>query len=99
MGTKALYQAANVWKTFGTITEYSPSGIEHTTAQTIKAYAANGILYISNLCPGIPLGIYNLAGQLVYEGIAKTEAEQIPLNVRGIYIIMAGSQTIKTIVE
>ena len=96
-GTKARYQAASVWKDFGTIVEYSPTGIEQFEAQTLKAYASNGLLHITGLQPGVHFSIYNLAGQLVYQGIAKTAEEYVSLAARGVYIVAAGEQKVKVI--
>ena len=93
-GTKALYQAADVWKDFGAIVEYTV-GNENISSQTLKAYASNGILHIIGLQPGEPLNIYNIAGQLVYEGVAKDEVEYVSISARGIYIVVAGEQRVK----
>ena len=98
-GTKALYQAADGWKDFGTILEYNPSHTEPVEVPTLKAYASNGILTVSGLQAGEPVSIYSLSGQLVYKGVAKAETEQIPLNVNGIYIVATKNRTIKTIIK
>ena len=94
-GATARYRAANVWKTFGTFDD-TPSGNENITIQSLKACVSDGILYISGIQPGQPLYIYNIVGQLIYNGIAKATEEHIALNARGIYIVVAGGrQTIK----
>ena len=98
-GTKALYQATAVWKDFRMIVEYDPTHIERIEIPILNAYTSNGVLTISGLQAGKPISIYSISGQLVFRGVAKTETEQIPLNVRGIYIVTAENQTIKTIVE
>jgi len=97
-GTKALYQAADVWKDFGAIVEYTV-GNENISSQTLKAYASNGILHISSLRPGVALRIYDFAGRLVYTGIATAAEEYIPLHTRGFYIVAAGEQRVKTVVN
>jgi len=97
-GTKALYEAAPVWKDFGMIVE-STTGIELIENQTLKAYASDGFLHISSLKTGSTISIYSIFGQLVYRGVAKAETERIPLNVNGIYFVTAENQTIKTVVE
>ena len=101
-GTKALYQAANVWKDFGAIVEYTPVSneiIETVGVLSLKAFASNGILNISGLQSDKQIRIYDINGQLVYKGIAKSETEQIPLNTSGIYIVSVANQSIKVIVE
>ena len=98
-GTKALYQAAPVWKDFGTIVEYNPTNTESIENPTLKAYASNSILTISGLQTGKPVSIYSVSGQLVYSGIAKAETEQIPLNANGVYIVTSKNQTIKVAIK
>jgi len=94
-GTKALYADAPTWQNFGTIVEYSYTGNERIPTQTLQAYAANGMLHITGVQSGAPVRVYNLAGQRVYNGIAKAETQQIPLNASGMYIITSGEQTVK----
>ena len=96
IGTKTLYQAAPVWKDFA-IVEYDLTGNDNIHIPTLKAYASNGILYISGLQPGKPLLVYTLSGQLVYQGLAKTAQESVAVATRGIYIIVSEKQTIKVI--
>ena len=98
-GTKSRYQNANVWKNFGTIVEYSPTGNDRIEEQKLKASPSNGSLNISGLLPGKPFFIYSITGQLIYRGIAKTDEEKIALHERGVYIILSGNQTIKTVVH
>ena len=99
IGTRALYQAANVWKDFGTIVEGTPTGVEQVEVQTLKANVSNGMLHISGLRTGESLSIYNATGQLVYQGIAKAAEEYVPLAASGVYIVVAGEQTVKTIMN
>jgi hypothetical protein len=89
-GTTALYKAVDVWKDFGEYKEYEPSGIGAIENQTLKVFSSNGALYITGLRPGETLNIYNLAGQLIYKGVAKAEEELVSLDAQGVYIIEAG---------
>jgi len=98
-GTKTLYQTVYPWRTFGKVVEYNPTYNEKINTQSLKSIAENGILYITGIQPGKPISIYNIVGRLVYKTIANTDAEQIPLNTPGIYIIVAENQSIKTIVK
>ena len=95
--TTALYRAASVWKDFGTIVEYDPASIGQVEPQTLKAFASNGMLYITGIQSGKPLRVFNISGQPVYNGIAKAATEQIPLASHGMYIITSGEQTVKVI--
>ena len=100
-GARTLYQQAEVWKNFGTIVEYSPVGNEAIKAPgakpALQAYASNGILYVSGLQAGKPLNVYNLAGQLVYTGVAKAAELQLALPGVGVYIVVSGGQTVKVV--
>ena len=55
-----------------------PTGNEQLTqdAGQLKAYAANGMLYVSGLQEGATLRVYNLVGALVYHGIAANAETQ-----------------------
>jgi len=96
-GTENLYKEAQVWRFFNIVP--NTVGNETIKSQSLKACASDGILLISGLVTGAPLSIYNLSGQLFYQGLAKAEEEQIPLNTQGVYIVVAGNQRIKTIVK
>ena len=95
VGTKEYYKVSPVWSLFQNIVEYDAVGIEQVASQTLKAYASNGLLYITGLQSGQPLSIYSLSGQLVYQGIAKAADEYVSLAVRGVYIVVAGEQKVK----
>ena len=84
-----------VWREFGAIVEYNPSGIEKSKVSRLNAFISNGVLHITGLQPGQSLRIYNLAGQLVYNNVEKDENEHIPLNTRSIYIVVAGERSVK----
>ena len=95
-GTEALYQEADVWKDFGTIEKYEfTSNASPLAMRGVKVWSQNGVLYITGLTPGKPLYIYNLAGQLVYSGLVKTEEARIPLAWRGPSIVVSGEQSVK----
>ena len=96
-GRTIAYQEDEVWKAFGTIEEYEFSGNETIALPALKAYAANGVLHITGLTPGRPLSVYNISGQLIYQGIAKADEEHIPITGRGVCIVVAGSQHVKVI--
>jgi hypothetical protein len=95
-GKKALYQAAAVWKTFGTISD-DPVGNERAGLQMLKVNASNGVLFLSGLQPGKPLSVYNIAGQLIYKCIATGVSENIYINTSGVFIVVAGEQSVKVI--
>ena len=103
-GRTKAYQEANVWKDFGKFVEFNfdYSSIEQTRRDgtcPVSAWAHDGILHITGLQPGKPFQIFNLAGQYIYKGIAKSEEVQIALPTSGIYVVSAEEQSTKVIVK
>jgi len=68
---------------------------EHLTAQSLKAYAQNGILYVSGLRQGATLQVFNILGSLIYQGKTYEDKVSIPLPGRGVYIVTDGSHGVK----
>ena len=98
--TKALYQETEPWKQFGTFEAYDFTGNEQIPAGSdatgrISAWTQNGTLYITGLQPGLPLCIYTVSGQLVYQVVAQSSTMNIPLPTRGVYIVTDGKNTLK----
>ena len=65
-----------------------------------KAYAENGILYISGLSSTSQkfpssLKVYNLPGALIYQGVTAGDSAEIPLPGRGVYIVTDGTTVVK----
>ena len=81
------------------VTQSSPTPNESIESKSLRVNAANNGLYITGLRPGECLIVFNLAGQSVYQGIAKTEEEHIPLGTVGFYIVVAGERRAKVIVH
>jgi hypothetical protein len=97
-GMKSVYQEAPVWKDFGQIGERALiTGQENIENPALKAYITNGSLHVSGLNPGELLSIYNLTGQLIYKGIAKTSEQQFSLTAGGYYIVIAWDRRVKLI--
>jgi hypothetical protein len=94
-GTRIFYQLNSVWGKFRTFVEYNPTSNEVIETPTLKASSSNGVVHISGLQPGQSLNIYNLSGQLVYSGFANATEYQIPLTLRGVYVVVAGEQNVK----
>jgi hypothetical protein len=80
----------------GTITA-SPVNNEQLTMDNgqLKAWTLNGTLYVSGLTEGNVWNVYNLYGQLIYNGIADGNEVKIALPGRGVYVIQSDNQTIK----
>ena len=79
--------------------ENTPTANETINVQSLQACVTNGVLYVAGLPAGKPFSIYSISGQLVHQGTAKAETEQIPLHTQGVFIIVAGNQAIKAIVK
>ncbi|GHT67983.1 hypothetical protein AGMMS50239_32140 [Bacteroidia bacterium] len=70
---------------------------ERPQAKALKAYVQNGTLHVGGLTAGKQWAVYNLSGALVYQGIASGDEADVPLSVRGVYIVKSGSKTIKVV--
>ena len=96
-GTENLYKVAPVWKDFK-ISTYTVDN-ENINTQSLNAYSTKGMMQINGLLTGQSLYIYSINGQLVYQGIANAEQEQIPVATSGVYVVVAGEQKVKVIVN
>lgn len=65
----------------------------------LKAYARDGILFVSGLTAGDNWSVYSFSGILIYRSIAAGEEANISLPDRGIYIIQSGNRTAKIAVN
>ena len=94
-GAKAAYAAADGWKEFKNIIEMPATSIDtiHKNVASIRSTPV-GITVESN--EGIPVFVYSLSGQKVYESNVQGN-RQIRLN-KGIYIVKAGETVKKVIV-
>lgn len=94
-GSKALYEKANIWKDFGTITETDYSGLSAPEVTNTLIYATKKGICIDSQ-HRIPVAIYTLPGTLLYEGWAEG-VTLIPFH-KGMYIVNAGETTTKVVV-
>ena len=65
--------------------------------QPLRAWAHNGMLHVSGLVSGEFLNVYNYLGILIRHDIAVDSEVNIPLSIRGVYIIKSGNRTTKVI--
>jgi hypothetical protein len=97
-GTKALYEAAPVWKEFGTIKEDAGTGMEAVDVANIKAYLHNHTLYISSPAAET-IEVYSFSGAKLFS--AHKDAGEATFTVPTILkaVIVRGSSgwTLKTI--
>ena len=90
-GTESAYSNAQVWKDFTIATIVGNENIE---SKSLKAWSDNNHIHICGLYRGEPLSIYNLAGQILYQGRAKAEEEHISLGIDGFFIVVAGERRV-----
>ena len=64
---------------------------------TLRAWAYDGLLYITGLSEGKGLSVYNVSGALVYQTVAVSDKVEIPLNVKGGYIVISGNRSVKVV--
>ncbi|MCL2649592.1 MAG: T9SS type A sorting domain-containing protein [Candidatus Azobacteroides sp.] len=73
------------------ITDYPSTGNKLVNISDLNVYADNGTIYVKNLPEAAKVSVYDLAGKL----ITQTSATEIPLNVKGIYIVKVNNQAFK----
>ncbi len=72
------------------------SGIENVPqTKALKVWLQNGQLHVSGLTINQPWSVYNVSGVLVHQRIAESDEANVPLPVRGIYIVTSGSNRVK----
>ena len=64
--------------------------------EQLKAYAENGVLYVSGLQADRTLSVYNAMGILIHVG-AESARHAYPLPGRGVYIVTDGKTTVKVV--
>jgi hypothetical protein len=71
------------------------TGNEQLTNDQLKAYAQDGVLYISGLAAGAELRVYNVMGVLVAS--PNPLQRGIALPARGVYIVTDGKSVVKVV--
>ena len=67
-------------------------------ANPLRAYMYNeNLLQIKGLTVDATLSIYDAIGALVYQSKATSEEMNIPLSVKGVYIIQSGNSTVRVV--
>jgi hypothetical protein len=81
-----------------TATYREATGNEQLTMnnEQLKAYAENGVLYVSGMPEGATLRVYNLIGTLIYQSVGA-DLCVCPLPARGVYIVTDGKTTVKVV--
>ena len=81
----------------------TPTGIEPVvetqgiaSLQVIQAISVDGGLQVRGLTPGETFAVYNMSGRLIYNAKATAPEQLVPLDVRGIYVVVSGNRRVKT---
>ena len=96
------YKTLTVWRD-GRSCEISlnfnkSAGIDKLAPENpLKAEMQNEMLYVSGLISGEVWSVYSVSGMLIYCDVASSKEANIPLTVRGVYIIQSGNNTIKIV--
>jgi hypothetical protein len=90
-GSKALYQADDTWKRFGTILEDGGTGAQ-AILPTFEVYASAGTVYI-NSPVSEQIDVYSIGGALLYRSTKPAGATTISATLfpQGIVIVKGSS--------
>jgi len=75
------------------ITNYPPTSIEVANISDLNVYTENGVLYVKNLLAAAKISVYDVTGKL----IVQTNATEIPLKSKGIFVVKVNTQAFKVI--
>lgn len=83
-----------------TIVVYTPTSVKNIRHDHIKVFAVdNGIIVENRSNKGEPISIYNAFGNLLFRLDSFTGAESFPVSATGLYIINAGGDIRKVVVN
>ena len=72
---------------------------EELSADPLRAWIRDGLLYVSGLTPGETLSVYTAAGALDYHSIAASYEANIKLKAPGVYIVQSGDKSVKVVFD
>jgi hypothetical protein len=96
VGSKAAYQKASIWSTFGTIIEEYPTRIEETTLEEAKIVQDEDGFAVTGYEASESIAIYSADGQLLYSGTIE-QLSSANLVKGTLYIIQTPKQAIKVV--
>ena len=92
-GSAQAYKAADTWKDFGTIVEFTPTGISNAVAATDFAVkASGGVITVSGVEGEV--SVYDVSGAKV-AAVKASGGATIAVPAHGIYVVKAGGKTVK----
>ena len=92
-GSAQAYKAADTWKDFGTIVEFTPTGISNAVAAADFAVkASGGVITVSGVDGEV--SVYDVSGAKV-AAVKADGGATIAVPAHGIYVVKAGGKTVK----
>ena len=92
-GSLSAYKDAQTWSDFGTIVEFTPTGISNSVAATDFAVkATGGVITVSGVEGEV--SVYDVSGAKV-AGATADGGVTIAVPAHGIYVVKAGGKTVK----
>ena len=78
------------------VLEDEEDGIEQLQSNRIKVYATgDGDIFITNLNVGDAVSVYDTGGKMVRQQIADKDLMRVKMDSHGVYIVKAGTRTMK----
>jgi len=97
MGSKAAYEAADVWNWFGNIVEEGVVSVKGTEALPFAVFVERGAVVVKGVSEGEPIYVFTVNGLLQKEVTATGDAQRITLPAGTVYFVKAGDQVVKII--
>jgi len=92
---------SNIAATAAVTVEFGSNQITNVTelssTNPFHAWMHGSLLHVTGLTTGETLSLYTASGVLVYHSIATSETADIPLEIRGIYVVKSGNHTVKVV--
>ena len=68
-------------------------GISNPNSDRANVFAENGVIYVKNLSGTAKISVFDIAGRL----ITQTNATEIPVNAKGVYVVKVNDQAYKVV--
>lgn len=96
-GTKAAYEAADVWNWFNSIIEEEIVSVNGTEASPFAVFVESGSIVVKGVSEGESISVYAVNGGLVKSVTATGDAQRITVQTGTIYFVKAGNKVVKII--
>jgi hypothetical protein len=74
---------------------FNGTGVAETAGGVLRTIPTSDGFMVTGLVAGEVFSVYNLQGQLVYQGRATASEEAVYLRNKGVYIVVAGAERVK----